>query len=279
MIYDGMRAGALDYRPCRYGDSRLLLRGPRRRLDDPYVAFLGGSKTYGRFIQDPFPALVERHLGVNCVNFGFPNAGVDAIALDPVIPQATAGAKVAVFQLVGAQNLSNRFYTVHRRRNDRFLKASKLLKSIYHNVDFAEYHFNRHMLNHLRRVSPEQFAAVRAEVQRVWTVRMRLLLSQFSGKTVLLWFADQPPPRQADIDDDADVLGPDPLFVTREMVDQLAPHATRVVTVVSSPDAVVRGTDGMVFAPMERPAAQQMRSPLAHAEAAHAISAALEDIL
>ena len=43
--------GALDYFPCRYGRSRVLFRGPRRPLDVPYVAFLGGTETYGRFLR------------------------------------------------------------------------------------------------------------------------------------------------------------------------------------------------------------------------------------
>ena len=62
--------GALDYFPCRYGRSRVLFRGPKRPLDGPYVAFLGGTETYGRFIETPFPALVEPALGQACINFG-----------------------------------------------------------------------------------------------------------------------------------------------------------------------------------------------------------------
>lgn len=33
---------------CRYGASRLLVRGPKRALDQPYVAFLGGRKPLPR---------------------------------------------------------------------------------------------------------------------------------------------------------------------------------------------------------------------------------------
>ncbi len=36
---------------------------------------------------------------------------------------------------MGAQNLSNRFYAVHPRRNDRFLRASTLMKTIFREVD------------------------------------------------------------------------------------------------------------------------------------------------
>ena len=36
MAYDNPGDGALDYFPCRYGKSKLMFRGPRRRLEAPY---------------------------------------------------------------------------------------------------------------------------------------------------------------------------------------------------------------------------------------------------
>jgi hypothetical protein len=44
MTYDALGVGALDYLPCRYGTSKLLFRGPRRPLKDPYLVFMGGPK-------------------------------------------------------------------------------------------------------------------------------------------------------------------------------------------------------------------------------------------
>jgi hypothetical protein len=44
MTYDALGAGALDYLPCRYGTSKLLFRGPRRPLKDPYLVFMGGGR-------------------------------------------------------------------------------------------------------------------------------------------------------------------------------------------------------------------------------------------
>jgi len=39
---------------CRYGALRLLVRGPKRALDQPYVAFLGGRKPLPRKQRGPF---------------------------------------------------------------------------------------------------------------------------------------------------------------------------------------------------------------------------------
>tara|TARA_R110002074_G_scaffold104462_3_gene225570 strand:+ start:4415 stop:5248 length:834 start_codon:yes stop_codon:yes gene_type:complete len=276
MTYDALGPGALDYLPCRYGASKLLFRGPRRDLETPYLAFIGGTETYGKFIELPFPALVEQAIGMTCANFGFPNAGVDAFAHDPFVVTAAIKAKVTIIQVLGVQNMTNRFYAVHPRRNDRFVSASQLLSTIYREVDFADFHFTKHMLNRLLLVSPDRFETVRTELQQAWLARMRLMLGQIKGKTILLWLADHPPRRNDDLE--GHTLGSDPLFVTREMMDEITPHTTKVVEAVVSKEAISAGTKGMVFSQMEAMAAGEMMGPGAHAEAADAVIEAINSL-
>lgn len=275
MTYDALGPGALDYLPCRYGASRLLFRGPKRNLDKPYYAFVGGTETYGRFIKRPFPALIEAEIGLPCVNFGQANAGVDAFSLDPFVLDAAAKSEIAIVQVMGAQNMSNRFYTVHPRRNDRFISTSSLLRTIYRDVDFADFHFNKHMLTRLKTVCPLRFAAVRQELQDAWLARMRLLLKRIGGKSILLWFAEQAPEKTHD---DEPELGPDPLFVTREMMDQIHNDATMVVEVVAKTEARLRRTEGKYFSELEAVVAAEVMGPKAHEEAATALLDAIRTI-
>jgi len=88
MKHETIDGGGLSYSPCRYGMSRIFFRGPRRRLDQPYVAFIGGTETYGKFIDQPLPALVEKEIKQTCVNLGCVNGGVDAFVNDPTIMAA-----------------------------------------------------------------------------------------------------------------------------------------------------------------------------------------------
>jgi len=276
MSIDALGPGALDYLPCRYGTSKMLFRGPKRNLEAPFVAFLGGTETYGKFLQKPFPATTEDNLGLPCVNFGFLNAGIDAFVHDPFVIDAACQAEVTVVQVMGAQNMTNRFYSVHPRRNDRFISASTLLTVIYREVDFAEYHFTKHMLTDLQKLSVDRFETVRLELQQAWLARMRLLLGQISGKTILLWFASSAPPVADDLA--TDDLGCDPLFVTKEMIDEIAPLSTKLVVVRPSTLAINAGTDGMHFSEMEAVAAQQLLGPLAHLEAGARIAEAIANL-
>ena len=147
MKHENIEGAGLTYAPCRYGMSRILFRGPKRRLDTPYVAFVGGTETFGKFIDRPFPALIEREIGRTCVNFGTVNGGVDAFVNDPTIMAACHDAQLTVVQIMGANFLSNRFYSVHPRRNDRFLRASTVLQAIYSDVDLMVYSYARIELN------------------------------------------------------------------------------------------------------------------------------------
>ena len=72
-------------------------------------------------------------------------------------------------------------------------------------------------------------------------------------------------------------IAEDPSFVSREMIETLRPAAAQVVEATASAEAQAQGTRGMVFAPMEEPAAAELLGPLAHAEAADALIPVLSD--
>jgi len=271
MKHASLAEAGLPYVPCRYGTSRLPFRGPRRSLDAPYIAFMGSTDTFGKFIKRPFPAQVEDVLGQTCVNFGCVNAGIDAFLQDPAILTACRKADLTVLQVMGAQNLSNRFYTVHPRRNDRFLQASTVLRAIYSEIDFADFSFTRHMLLDLHKADPVRFEIVREELQAAWTARMRTLVAELGGNVVLLWFAASRPPANAALPTE-EALCREPLFITREMIEALRPHLRQIVEVQPPGRARDEGTDGMVFRRGDRAAAEEVLGIAAHRQAAAALT-------
>jgi hypothetical protein len=267
MAYAHQGAGALDYFPCRYGTSRLRFRGPCRDLTGPYVAVLGGTETYGKFVPRPYPALVEEATGLRMVNLGCTNAGPDVFLNDPTVLEIAARARLAVVQILGAQNLTNRFYTVHPRRNDRFLAAALLLRQMFPEVDFTEFHFTRHMLRALRAASPDRFEVVAEELRAAWVARMGDLLGRLRGRAVLLWMGAEaaPPAGQGGLEHD-------PILVDADMIAAVRGRAIACVEVVASPQARARGVEGLAFAPLERPAAMVVPGPAVHAEVAAALA-------
>lgn len=267
MSFESAGADAPDHGSCNYGASRLKFRGPARRLDRPYVAFLGGSETYGRFVRTPFADLVEERLGMACVNLGCVNAGPDALAHDPAVVEIARNARLCVVQVLGAQNLSNRFYRVHPRRNDRFLEALPVLQRMFREVDFTEFHFNGHLLTALRKSSPARFARVREELQRAWGARMRGLIAAIGTPVVLLHIGHDPGGRGA-----AAGLGAEPALVEPWMLDLLEREgAGRVAVQVRT--ARQSGEMGdMICGALQVPAAEHMIGPGAHRAVANALA-------
>ena len=268
-------AAAPDYSVCLYGSSRVQFRGPRCDLSGPYIACLGGSETFGKCVPDAFPALLQNRLALPVANLGCVNAGVDVFLAEPAIGEVAAGATVAVVQVLGAQNLSNRFYTVHPRRNDRFVHASAGLKALYRDIDFTEFHFTRHLLGALRRKSPERFERVAEELRMAWVSRMKLLLARLSSQTLLLWVANHAPPNRTD----ALLLEHDPLLVDTQMLAAIRPCASDYLQIIGSPMAQLNGLRGMAFAEFDRPAAAEVLGPAVHHEVAQAMAAVLRAMI
>ena len=275
MSYAFPGEGALDYFPCRYGASRLVFRGPRRSLERPFIAILGGTETYGKFVPDPYPDLLEDETGMSVVNLGCMNAGPDVFLNDPAIAEIANRAEVTVLQLMGAINVSNRYYAVHPRRNDRFLHATPLLRAMFGEVDFTEFSFTRHMLRALQATSPDRFEVLAEELRATWVERMLQLMGRISGPKLLFWMSDQPPPpptRRAD-------LTCEPLLVDAEMVKVLRGQADAYIEQIATPQARQQGLGGMAFSPLEAAAAAGLPGPAAHREASVALTTALQRFL
>ncbi|WP_114964575.1 DUF6473 family protein [Alkalilacustris brevis] len=263
MAYSWPGRGGLDYHCCSYGQSRLRFRGPSRRLEGRYCAVLGGTESFGKFIARPYADLLEQKAGTRVINLGCVNAGLDSFLGDEQALQIARGAEAVVLQLPGAHALSNPLYTVHPRRNDRFLRTAPALRALYPEVDFTEFTFTRHLLGGLARRGPRRFAKVRAVLAAAWVERAAALIAQVGRPVVGLWLARHAPPAIA-----CPFVPGDPLMVTRDMLDRLLPSLAGYVEMVAAAADDGFDVEGMIFAPAEREAAAHLPGPAAHETAA-----------
>jgi hypothetical protein len=266
-------AGALDYSPCRYGASKAVFRGPQRDLTRPYVAMLGGSQTFGKYVERPFPTLVERSLGQSVANLGGLNAGLDFYLSDPATLDIAGKARVAVVQITGAEALSNPFYSVHSRRNDRFLAATPALRALFPEADFTDIHFTRHLLQVLHRMDAGIHAQLVLGLKDTWLARMRALLSHLPPRRILLWLADNPPPARADRLDQA------PPFIDRPMLEALRPEVSDIVIATPSERARATARFDMTYPETEAVQAACLPGAAAHAEVAAWLAPAIKRLI
>ena len=214
MTYTELGPRALDYTLCQYGLSRNIFRGPRKSFRGPYIACLGGSETFGQSVPAPFPILTERLIGETVVNLGVSHAGPDLYLKDDAVLDIARNAKTCVLQIMGAHNMSNPYYKVHPRRNDRFIKALPLLREEFPGVDFTEFHYTKNLLHHLNLMDPDRFQTLGDVLRKTWRDKMKRLLGAIGAPTVLLWMHNR---------SSAFSFDNDPLFVTEEDISSLSP--------------------------------------------------------
>ena len=116
---------------------------------------------------------------------------------------------------------------------------------------------------------------VQAELRAAWVLRMKELLRQIKGKTLLLWLADHSP---AEVGGRVD-LRSDPLLIDAAMIADVRQEASAYLEVVTSQSAKIEGVERKGFSPLERPAAEGVPGPLAHHETADAVIDAIGMLL
>lgn len=263
--------GGLHYEQCYYGASRLAFRGPEVAPEGDYFAVIGGNATFGKFVPQPYPELLTEATGLPTVNLGCMHAGMTAFVDDPSLIRICSNARATIIQITGAHCLDNMYYSLHPRRNDRFIDAMPRLRELYPEVDFTEFHFVRHMLSALHAEAPDRFGLVVEALKREWIERTRDLVRQIEGPVVLLWMADRSPVApNAPVSEQ--LRHDDPLFVDQSMIDAVRHYISDYVTAIASDHARREGLTGKVFSDFERPAATRMPGPIWHAEVAVALA-------
>lgn len=274
MSYHEMGATGAEESVCQYGASKLWFRGPKRVLDEPYVACVGGGETFGRFVDHPFPAVLEQRLGRTCVNFGSLFSGAEAMAHDAELLTLMNGADLCVLQLPPVLNQTNQFYRVHPRRNDRVLGPAPDLVELYPEIDFTDVHFVRHLTSKLVEYSDARFEVVARELRRAWLDSLHSLLSKIQSQVVLLWLdMNHQEPFDA-----AGFRVPDPVGINADMVDALSNDCDGAVAMTVRPSGASDDLEDMLFGTLQQPMAEHMIGPATHRMIAETLLREIRDL-
>jgi hypothetical protein len=123
--------------------------------------------------------------------------------------------------------------------------------------------------------SDEKFGMVRQELKDAWVARMKTMIQKMPTNLVLLWVSDHSP------DDTAacNTIHGDPLFVDRDMIEEIRPLVKAVVEVVSTQKEIDDGYELMSFSDLDALSAREMLGPVVQSKVADALQATLFRIL
>lgn len=157
------------------------------------VVFLGGTLTAGPGVAHPFAQQVGVSLGCQVASFGMPNAGVDCLLSLTQGLEAARASRVTVVETPGLHGLNNRFYHVHRKRNDRFVAPLPPLIALYPRTDFTGINFVGHLTQVLKHENAAAYERVEAELRQQWAARMTELIAGVGPEVLLLTLRAEDP--------------------------------------------------------------------------------------
>ena len=272
-----------DYKIYRFGRTRQGFRGPQPDLRDNYVAFIGGSSTFGRYNDTPFPDMVGERLGRTVLNLGTDGAGPGFFLGDPEVLRTAMDADLTVVQVMCASATSNRMFAVRPRRNLRLHTISDLLAGVYPEVDFSRFSFTKGMLKHLHALDESRFKLLANEMKNAWIGRMQTLLSTIETKTLLFYLSEREPDNMSTPTGDITDMKY-PQFIDRAMLDAVKPAADGYVECVTSagmPQDLRVDGHAVLFRPSGEPINEnhEFATPEMHAAATEALMPEIERIL
>ncbi len=253
-----------------YESSKLRFRGPQRALNSPYIACVGGEETFGRFVDAPFPCVLEQQLNRRCINLGSLFCGVEALTRDSGLLEIVNRSEICILQMPGLLGQSNRFYRVHQRRNDRFVAPTSELVTLYPEEDFTDIHFVRHLLARLRVHTDVRIELVRQELQKAWIERIGSFLAKTAPPVVLL---------RLDVENvEGGAPTNDPFAITRSMMEALRPRCAQIVELQVQASGVSDELEDMLFGTLQQPIAEHMIGPATHRRIAASLTSVIEDV-
>jgi len=228
--YQRRDAHIVDYKIYELPGVDCGFRGPRPNSSE-YIACVGASQTFGRFVQTPFPQLLAEALGIETMNLGRGGTSPSFHRSDPKLLEYINRARLVIVQVLSGRSQSNSLFQIENHSD--------------HGINLADG----------QKASADQFYSwllaqdmelahkVVTETRDNYVSAMAQLLEAISPPKILLWFSARSPEYEESWKLPTWRLwGEFPQFVNREMVDRLRSYSDRYVECVSR-----RGTPQPLF--------------------------------
>lgn len=283
MTYQKPDQALINYDVYQWGRLNQIYRGPPINLDQPYVACLGAAQTFGRYAEQPFPALLGKAMNMPCANFGTGGAGPGFFLRDSMVLEAASNAEVCVIQVMSARSLSNRMFQVKPKRNAQIKAVSKALSDLFPHMDFETFTYAHNMLNQISADDPDKFLEVEQELKSAWVARTRMMLDAIHTRKILLWFSERHPDETMRHRPNKEMLKY-PHYVDQPMIDQIAGSVDEVVYCITSdglPQSLLVEGEPVLQTPFGMPIRENRYypSPQMHEKAASMLAAPIARLL
>jgi hypothetical protein len=211
----------MDYKLYRLPGVNTYFRGPAV-TSERFIVCVGAAQTFGRFVANPFPALLSRSLEIETLNLGRGAAAPSFPLSQPILMDYINRAQLAIVQVLSGRSQSNSLFQVKNhgmvgvhQSDGREMTASEFYEEI---------------LRQDEGLAREIVAETRANYVRT----MIELLESIRVPKILFWISVRTPEYQERWSPPVHgLLAEFPQLVNRQMVNELLPYCQRYVEYVS----------------------------------------------
>jgi len=227
--YQDSDRAIVDYEYALLPGTGTLVRGPLPKdLSAGFIACLGGAHTLGRFVQLPYPAILQTQLNTPVLNLGHGGGKPEFYLQSPGIVEVLNKARCVVVQVMSARGSPN-----------RFLKPTSIshnIMSIAHGISAVK---NPAFVDGayrtlLKQLDTGKLKEAVAETRSNWLLDMGRLLDRITVPKLLFWFSVRTPAYVTMFDTLDALLGEYPQLVTDEMIAVLKPKANDYAQCIST---------------------------------------------
>ena len=218
----------VDYQLWSYRTAKrsFILRGPKPVLrPNSYISCVGGAFTFGCFVENPWPTLLSKSLGMDVLNLGQAGAGpkwFNRPEQDELI-ELVNGSLVAVVMVMSGRSDENSFFANYPGLEVLALRETG-------EAMFANEAWNKLLAE---RDNSEVLSLVQ-ETRANYVHNFVALLNKISVPKILFWFSERKPEYQEQFTRFHALSGGFPELINRGVVDKLLPHVDNYVECVTS---------------------------------------------
>lgn len=224
----------MDYNPVRWTDKGVRFRGSTATtMKEDYGVFIGAGQTFGRFVEDPFPDIVSRAIGIPSINLGMGGAGPGRY-LNPDLKEIINGSRFCVVQVMSGRSSANDLFDA--KTGENFYGLDK--------GDLGRAGFARKIAQHLITTNDEEeIRYYRHELRRAWLSEMWQLVRSIEVPKLLFYISKRSPEDLPDYKKTRELGGAFPQFIDRKTLNAIIPYFNDYAECVStegSPHSVMQ---------------------------------------
>jgi hypothetical protein len=227
--YQDSDRAIVDYEYALLPGTSTLVRGPiPKDLSAGFIACLGGAHTLGRFVELPYPAILQTQLNTPVLNLGHGGGKPEFYLQSPGIVEVLNKARCVVVQVMSARGSPNRFLKPTSISHN-IMSIAKGISAVK-NPAFVDAAYR----TLLKQLDTGKLKEAVAETRSNWLLDMGGLLDRITVPKLLFWFSVRTPAYVTMFDTLDALLCEYPQLVTDEMIAVLKPKANDYVQCIST---------------------------------------------